>query len=369
MVSNTNTAESKHKHHKTGAASSDGRGNLAHIWRTYNDQLAIKALADGVTWAARSFVNGKWIVKEDCQAGTVTREVLRDLVKVLPLEPASASNRGNTSCGGHPHGYKEWEAVLREPGDGSDDVTWEDMVSRTLPSPTVLEEQYDEVLGCGRTEDDPACSSPTCSFCWRNRGEGLFYRTVCCFNHWGQAPEEVSAGVGRIKGVRVQDACQAPGTWMLSRSAGNDIEIYLTANAVREGMTGVGRTTFGHVVYFFEHQGNNQRRNDNDRFKVGVYTIWVAVLEYVTAGAGHRLKADPCTGLDVFHLRTVLSFYPVSAIRRVVHMMHLCPTSGAGACGLVKEGNKKPAWRCKINKHSGYLLNKYFHSIGRDPFA
>ena len=75
------------------------------------------------------------------------------------------------------------------------------------------------------------------------------------------------------------------------------------------------------------------------------------------------------TGCDVFTLRRKLSFYPASAIRRVVHMVHSCPASGASACGLVSEGGKRAVWRCILPHGVQYLLNKYFHSFGRDPIA
>ena len=86
------------------------------------------------------------------------------------------------------------------------------------------------------------------------------------------------------------------------------------------------------------------------------------VTEYVTAGVGARRKVDHATGVDEFKMRRALSFYPASAIRCVVYMMHACPTSGASACGLVRSRGKRPKWKCKISANSSCVLNKYFHN-------
>lgn len=374
-VSNTNTAESKHKGSKITSSSSSGRDNQEHLWKCHNDQLALRACADGVQWTARDYVNGKWVIKKDCTAGSVTRIVLRDLFKVFPLSPAGLSDDAGLAegAGGHPHGYKEWESCLQDDPAGvdTDQGTWQQRVSQTLPSCQHLEERYDELFGCGRLEGDEPCQDkPLCSFCWRNRGWGLVYRRVCCFSHWGQAPEAVSAGMGKILGGTVVDACRKPSSWMLDRPRGvNDIEIYVSADAARDGTTGVGHTTLAKVIYFFEHQGNDQRKGENEHPQPGIVTLWLACLEYVTAGTGHQRKVDPATGFDVFHLRSTLSFFPVQFIRRAVHIVHQCPTSGDSACGLVSEGGKRQVWQCKLGKGSSYLLNKYFHSIARDPLT
>ena len=89
----------------------------------------------------------------------------------------------------------------------------------------------------------------------------------------------------------------------------------------------------------------------------------------MTAGIGNTRKVDSATGLDEFRMRQALSFYPASAIRCVVHMMHSCRYSGTSARGLVNEGNKRPAWRCTLLPGSTFVLNKYFHSVVRNSIA
>lgn len=107
-----------------------------------------------------------------------------------------------------------------------------------------------------------------------------------------------------------------------------------------------------------------RRDDESNVIPEGEYTIWMAVSEYVTAGVGNNLQLHHATGLAEFKMRHTLTFYPTPAIRRVVHMMHACPTSGESACGLVRESKRQ--WRCKRLGTSTYLLNKYFHSPGRD---
>lgn len=369
MATNTNVAESKHKEVKQFAGSASGRDNLEHIWRTANDSLALKALVDGVTWDARGWDGRQWI-HESLSAGPACREVLQDLFEVLTLAPAFTAGDDVKPNWKRPSGYVEWEADLQTSVGGGEQSGWSKVVSATLPNAQTLSSRYAEMLACGRVLDEVACTSPTCSSCWRDRGRGLTHSTVACFNHWGGAPEEVSAGTGTIRGGTVKDAAVNPETWSLSTaSRANDVEIYVTPKAQEDGTRGVRFTTLGKVVYFFEHRGNALRRRGAAHIQQGAWTAWVAVLEYVTAGTGHRRKVDPATGCDVFILRRTLTFYPVSAIRCVVHMVHSCPTSGEFACGLRSQGGKKAVWRCIPRHGAQYILNKYFHSFGRDPIS
>ncbi|CAM9732456.1 unnamed protein product [Pylaiella littoralis] len=277
------------------------------MWATYNDGLALKALSDGVVWTATDYVRGQWVEKEDCTAGPVCRDVLRDFVKVLPLESAFAEDAAAGSGGGEPHGYKEWRSTLGFSGCGvpPDDLTWHQRVSLTLPSSSELGKRYEDLLGCGRPLDTSPCSSPTCSLCWRNRNQGLVHDTVWCFNHRGQAPEVASAGMRKLRGGPVEEAGRMPSTWVLSRaSRGNGIELFVSAAAARDGTTGVGHSTVARVIFYFEHLGKDQRSDEDGHVQEGVVTVWVAVLEYVTAGRAHQRKEDPATGFDVFTIRS-----------------------------------------------------------------
>lgn len=325
-----------------------------------------------VRWSAKGRVGGVEVTKE-LTAGPLCREVLQEVFKILPLQTTPAASEDGTTGrrGGRPHGYQQWDAGLGPTRleTGLDAPAWQQAISKTLPSAEQLEKRYDDALGCGRTSQEAPCSRRTCSFCWRNRGQGIVRQTVVVFNHWGQAPAEVSAEIGTIRGGPVKDA--GTPTWVRSAaSRGSDVEIYLKAEDQRAGNRGLGRTTLGKVAYFFEHQGNDWRRGESSNaIPEGEFTIWVAVAEYVTAGVGNKRKVDPVTGLDMFRMRTSLTFFPASAIRCVVHMMHACSTTGTSACRLVDEGSKRPVWRCNLTGNPNYLLNKYFHSVLRDSIA
>lgn len=369
MPTNTNAGESKHKEAKKHAGSASGRDNLVHIWRTNNDGQALKALTDGLRWDARGWDGRRWVEKR-VEAGTVCREALDAVFKLIPMAPTCG--HGDDPSVTKPHGYVQWEVGLAGQvlsGATSDSLAWQEVVSATVPDAAVLESRYDDTLGCGRTAETPPCTSPSCSFCWRSRGRGLIHRTVTCFNHWAAAPVQASAGAGVIRGGAVKSAHTSPTTWALSSSSrGSDVEIYVTADARRNKTRGLRHTTLGKVAYFFEHQGNDLRRvGEEEMVREGVWTVWVAVLEYVTAGRRHTRKVDSATGCDVFSLRNTLSFYPASFIRRVVHMVHQCNSRGTSSCGLVRGGEKVAQWRCRVERGDTYLLNRYFHALGRDP--
>ncbi len=374
-VGNANPPESKHKEIKRTAANACKRkgDNAKHILRVWNDGQALKALCDGVQWTGFGIVDGKEVEME-LVPGAGCQEVLQEVFNILPLDmsPAHPEDGTATSGSGHrPHGFQLWEAVLGADGPSLPPTAplWQQEVSKTLPSPEQLEGAYDELLGCGRTDSGETCARRNCSFCWRNRGRGLTNHAVVVFNHWGGAPGTVSAGTGTIRGGPVKDASSDP-HWASSFVArGSDVEIFLTAEDCLQDSRGLGHTTLGRVAYFFEHQGNDWRRGEGSVIPPGIYTTWAAVSEYVTSGVGNARKVDAATGLDQFRMRQTLSFYPASNILRVVHMMHACPTRGQSACGLIKSGGDRATWRCKTHPTSAYVLNKYFHSVGRDSIA
>ncbi|CAN0363342.1 unnamed protein product, partial [Ectocarpus sp. 6 AP-2014] len=63
-VGNANVGESKHKEVKKSATSASGRDNPVHIFRSWNDTQALKALCDGVRWSAKGRVGGVEVTKE-----------------------------------------------------------------------------------------------------------------------------------------------------------------------------------------------------------------------------------------------------------------------------------------------------------------
>lgn len=327
----------------------------------------MKALVDGVQWKAQGWNKQEW-VWETVEAGEGCREALDAIFKFIPMAPGCEEHDGKV---GKPHGFLKWKAKLQEEGRGGTNpvpTPWQKAVFATMPNTEELQEIYDERLGCGRESGDARCARPTCSYCWRGSSYGLSHRDVTCFNHWVGASAEASAGTGVIRGGAVEAAHVSPREWALSRSTrGSDVELYMTDDARKAGARGVGRTTLGKVAYFFEHKGNDFGGLEDDEIEDGLWTTWVAVLEYVTAGRGHSRRTDTATGCDEFKLRQTFSFFPASFIRRVVHVVHECHTKGANSCRLVGQESKRAEWRCCIKPGDTYLVNKYFHALGRDP--
>ncbi|CAB1109608.1 unnamed protein product [Ectocarpus sp. CCAP 1310/34] len=323
VVTNCNVGEAKNKELKASAPSASGRDNARHIWRATNDSLAIKALADGIEWTA---------------SGDLCRQTLREVFSVLPLAPALS----DTPSAGRPWDRADWQSVVRG----------------TLPTALQLEALYKVKLGCGREESGPLCNDDVCAFCWRGNS-GLHNGSVTCFNHWGNAPEEASAGTGTLRGGPVKDAAEFGNKWMIQEtSRANDVELYVDTSARRSGERRQAATTLGRIACFFEHQGNDSRHLVDGKVQEGgEWTIWVAVKEYVTVGMGQGRKVNYPTGCDVFYLRRSVQFFHASGIRSMVHMMHACATTGASSCCLLRGEGKKDEWRCTPTQSAHYLLN------------
>lgn len=372
VVTNCNVGEPKNKEQQASASSGSGRDNLEHMWRTTNDSLGIKSLADGVTWTARGWEGRKW-VDRTVTAGDLCRRTLQEVFSILPLAPDDSDSGALRA--GRPWGFVEWDVelvgmdgVARSDADGARDE-WKTVVAATLPSAGGLVTLYKEKLGCGREETGEPCESGVCALCWQGRRH-LHNGSVSCFNHWGNAPAEASAGTGTLRGGPVKDAAAFADTWMIQEtSSADDVELYVDVDARRSGERGQTATTLGRIAYFFEHQGNDSRHPIDGEVQEGEWTIWVAVQEYVTAGRGQSRKVDPETGCDVFTLRRSFKLFPASCIRSMVHMVHACARTGGSSCGLVRKEGEKDTWSCKTFHGARFLLNKYFHGFGRGPVS
>ena len=370
VATNCNVAEAKNKEQKSSAPSTSGRDNALHMWCTTNDSQALKSVADGVQWSARGW-NGREWVERTITGGDLCRRTLQKVFKLLPLAPAQSDDVGGR--GGRPSGFVQWDAILvgtEAPGSTVGGTTvWQSVVAETLPTAVQLLALYNEKLGCGRNESEPPCDSDACAFCWRGRPD-LYNGVVTCFNHWGGAPRDASAGTGTLRGGLVKDAGELSATWMAQEtSRANDVEIYVDADARRSGERGQKATTLGRIAYFFEHQGNHRRQLVDGEIQEGEWTVWVAVQEFVTAGRGQARKVDTATGCDMFVLRKSFTLFPASCIRSMVHMVHACSSNGVSSCGLVREEGQHDVWRCTTSEPRRYLLNRYFHSFGREPIA
>ncbi|CAM9163415.1 unnamed protein product [Ectocarpus sp. 12 AP-2014] len=127
----------------------------------------------------------------------------------MQLSPASEEDGTTTRRqGGRPHGYQRSTAGLKGVDAGIELQTWQEEVSKMLPSPQELDQRYADFFGCGRIDGEALCNPRTCSYCWRNRiyKDGLVHDSVEVFNHWGGAPGEASPGTGTVRGCPVKDA-------------------------------------------------------------------------------------------------------------------------------------------------------------------
>ena len=119
-----------------------------HIFEVWNENQALKALCDGITWTACGYNNGRE-EERDLTAGPLCQEVLHDIFEFMPSQMTPASTEeGATAArlGRRPQGYQQWEASLKgERGDSPHGTPeWQQAVSALLPSAEDLELRYDE---------------------------------------------------------------------------------------------------------------------------------------------------------------------------------------------------------------------------------
>lgn len=254
-------------------------------------------------------------------------------------------------------------------------------------------------FGCGGNAAEPACDDTRCPDCWLE-GDKMGVHISCSrFKHG--APPRASSGQGRWKGGDVQTATLegvTPRAWALGGGMGEDVEIYTHREAKYKSTSGDGNVTLGKILYFFDESFDPDKACSTN--STGAVVEWVLVYEYVTCGAGRAELKDSITQHPTYWLQgnaALPSVFPVSSIRRHVHMSHLCPlstlpcttgrsgsqaaTSGVDAewvCGLSLEdkarGGRK-VWKHKyklaakagaIVTRDRYLLNEHWHSAFQD---
>ena len=181
---------------------------------------------------------------------------------------------------------------------------------------------------CHRSPSARPCDEIRCPKCWE--GVDLQHDFVRCSRFKHNVPPKASSGLGRLKGGNVRHAANGgptPRAWAVGDEAGEDVEIFRNPHARRNDLTGDGRVTLAKILYFFDHRGN--RRPGHPVDEGGPMMEYVLVFEYVTCGAGRSTKPDSVTKHPTYYLQgnagTRPSVFPVDAIRRHVHMYHLCP--------------------------------------------
>lgn len=251
-------------------------------------------------------------------------------------------------------------------------------------------------FSCGRSDGDPTvCSEARCPQCWEGGSASLTTNNISCSRFKHGVPPKASSGLGRFKGGDVKTATDTgptPRDWCVGDGQGESVEIFTTPDAKRNDLSGDGQVTLAKILYFFDLEGN---RRPASNAAAGPMMEYVLVYEYVTCGSGRSKKADSVTLHPTYWLqggvKTVPSVFPVEAIRRHVHMYHLCATSSyergaatntsasAQSCGLRDDDTAKGGG--KIWKHhyslaaaaqtsggqrDAYMLNEHWRSAYQD---
>lgn len=351
---NVNTGEALHKTLKSFAKSASGRDNIVHIARRLNTRLAADAMMEGLAWEARRYDNRDGWVVSTVQASSPCRKLLKTLSDTL-----SHSRKHGV---GRARGTVNWEMSIAQHGGeleatSGSERSWMRALAMAMQQKFRLEDLYHTWYSCGRLHGVQAfCGKPQCPRCWKYRNVGFREQRVRFSNNWTGAPSEVSGGSGTLRGGNVQIAKADDRQWMAE--SGTDVEIYSNRDAMISNRPGpAGTCSLARVAFFAEHVGNPPLGVDT----TGEKTLWVAVAEYVTAGIGQDKVIDAATGHPIMRRRKRLSFFPARAIRRVVHMYHVCVPN---KCKAVSDAGKAPVWRHDLSgENNRYIHNEHFHSV------
>lgn len=412
--------EAGHQRHKRANKSGSGRDPAAHHMRRVNTSLALGRCRRSQPWLATSFdrVHGREITRL-VKPGAGCNRVLETLAGCLrggidsPVDPDEKTEPPRAAVAGRYPGAAKWDAkIVRGEAFAHDnsgmleaEPAWRTCVAQSniVPHETSILEAARVWYRCRRRPQDPRCGKAECPRCW-TVGK-IVNDSIRCSRFKHGAPPRASSGMGRWKGGNARSATNTaptPRGWAVGDGAGEDIEIYVHPQARDNGLSGDGNVTLGKILYFFDHEGNPRPgSHDHD---AGPTMEWVLVYEYVTCGRGRTKMADPVTLHPTYRLQgnstTRPSIFPVDAIRRHVHMYHLCPapvsTAPASAarradnsaragsistrptCGLRNEPNEVGAtkvWRHHYTLATAagaqggvdkYMLNEHWHSAYQD---
>lgn len=370
---NTNRGEASHQIIKRTAASASRRtdDNLRHITKEINDSESLRLVGDGFGFIAwEKMPQGQPDRPHEVRGGDKLIRAIGVLTESGVLSTGPAGAISCTRRTGQPRGFAVWKMVLEGAYAPSTiearNDKWLVAVRETFNlTATVFHDRYQELFSCRRPAGSVAfCTEPLCPRCWqRTRGAGLSSDVLECRNHGPFGPRQ-----GHVLGALVLKASEQPkGKWMVGERGGWDVELYETAKSRDDGTAvGVGSRTIGKVVYFFEHESNRARGTPQGT--AGVKTLWAAVLQYVTAGTGTAVEVDAATGYQVYALRTSLSYYPVSFIRRVVHLKHCCPVSGGNECHVGAQGIHHALVHGDNGRRDRYLYNDFYVGVAPDQY-
>ena len=342
MMPDASVGEAAHQQHKGCNKSSSGRDQPAHYIRHANTCFGLSGLACGIPYLVTKFdKSAKRRVVVQVRPGAGCSRVLRTLLQASPsatersvglLEAALPTSA--ESSGQHPGGAL-WRARLWETGDAAHNHgDWKECVatSRLRPDEETLLEAYNTFYGCGRLGGADVCAEPRCPVCWATPPL-LNKKTVRCSRYKHGASRKASSGLGRWRGgdARAAAASGPQHAWALGEGAGEYVEIHTTREPSGGYNEDPGTLTIGRVICFFDHKGNKC-----PGVATRPQTSWVLVHDYVTRGPGIQRDTDACTQHPILVLRGRGRplIYPVSAIRRHVHLYHVCSVAKEGVHNL-----------------------------------
>ena len=171
-----------------------------------------------------------------------------------------------------------------------------------------------------------------------------------------------------------------PRDWAVGDGSGEDVDIFTSRRAHAAGLSGDGGITLAKILYVFDHERNKRACHSPGQ---GPIMEYVLVYEYVTRGKGRSKLGDHVTEHLTYFLqarpRTMPSVFPVGAIRRHIHMFHICPLMNFAAappsssvpqemdtpsiCGLHSAANTKRGG--KVWKHHYHLASAAQGNIQR----
>lgn len=384
VVPDASIGEACHQPRKRTVTSGSGRDIAAHSIRSENTRLALRGLAEGIPYKATMY-NRRTRKKErvEVTAGEGCSAVLQEL---LPRLDDGLREDRQTSVTESPSvektnprhiGAATWTLTLgngEAPSFEGPCASWEEGIRRggyrVVPSHQGLRAALCLWYGCGE-EDEGDCGNIFCQQC--SPEESLQDQVVDCSRYVSGASPGSSSSTRRWRGGAVRTAganVDRPLEWAFGAGGGEDVEIYTSPQHQENTATASPGVTLGRILYFFDHSIGGQHLSLDER----PLTSWVVVAEFVSQnpGNGGRLS-DAATNHPVFRLRTEshCKIFPTSAIKRHVHMRHVCPGLGASSqwkCTYPEKGASVHRFKAAAlgAGHDEYLLNEFHHSMARD---
>ena len=381
--------------------------------RRANTLLALQRLTWGEPWVGRRYsYRERKTVTEEVTPGPGCQRIMRVLSESLrgglsgrEDSPAGTPVTARASVGQY-QGSARWSAKILSDEDDSptddEDLTeggqpqesWRQCVSQgpLRPHAKTIMAANSRWFSCGRSGSNSApCSEIRCPACWEG-GEGfLKNRDISCSRFKQGVSPTASSRTGRWKGADAKSATTVgptPRDWAVGEGKGESVEIFTSPEARRDDLSGDGEVTLALLLYFFDIEGNQRP----DSAEAGPTMEYVLAYEYVTCGAGRAKKADKVTQHPTYVLKggvgTLPSVFPAEAIRRHIHMYHLCPVEsyeiGTGStppphlCGLRDEDRSKgggKVWKHHYHlaaahppngRRDAYMLNEHWRSAFQD---